>query len=197
MKKILNVPFNKQVLSFSCFPASVRMVLKYFGDNINEKTLAINSRLPDHKGCWDVKIAPFLIKKGYNVISYWNGLLSGWNASKKLAKAYNAEYKKASKIGFRHKKNARISTIKDYIKNGIPVLTEVDASMFYKKKFDFTHMIVVVGYDKVNFFVHDPDKDWGKTFKKISISKFRKAWEKLSPKSGRSMFVVFPKANST
>ncbi|HLD57268.1 MAG TPA: C39 family peptidase [archaeon] len=107
-----------------------------------------------------------------------------------MIKTHQKEYKRALSIGLKHKKNATISLIKKFIDNNTPVLTEVSADKLYKENLGYTHMIVVVGYDKNNFYFHDPDKIHGGKNKKILFSKFRKAWEKISSNSGRSMTVI-------
>ncbi len=190
MKKILDVPFRKQVLANSCFPACVRMVLKFYGDDIDEKKLCKNSSLSGHKGCWDVKIGPIIIGKGYRVTTFWNGSIEEWNSKSDIIRAHEKQYKKAIRRGLKHKKDATVSLIKKFIDNGTPVLTEVSADRFYNEKLGYTHMVVIVGYDKSNFYFHDPRRLGGKKLKKISINKFRKCWEKISNDSGRSMFVI-------
>jgi len=195
MKKIIKVPFKKQVIDFSCFPAAVNAVLRFYGDEIDERSLYRKSIIKGHgKGSFDVKISQVLIKKGYDVTTFWNGFMEGSGLGKGAIRIYKKEYKKALKKGMVHKRNATISLIKKFIDKGIPVLTEVSAGKFYGTKAWWTHMIIVVGYDSKNFYVHDPDKYVGKKFKKITISKFRKCWEQISPLGvGRSMFVIVPK----
>ncbi len=188
--RVLDVPFRKQILANSCFPACVRMVLKFYGDDIDEKWLCKNSTLPGHKGCWDVKIGPILIRKGYSVTSFWDGSIQDWNSDSELIKAHQKEYKRAAKQGLKHKKNATISLIKKFIDNNTPVLTEVSSDRLYREHFGYTHMVVIVGYDNKNFYFHDPDKTHGGKNKKVSFGRFRKCWEKISSDSGRSMIVI-------
>ena len=189
MKK-LDVPFRKQVLANSCFPACVKMVLRYYGDDINEKALSKNSSLPGHKGCWDVKIGPIIIRKGYRVTTFWDGSIEEWNSKSDIIRAHEKQYKKSVRQGLKHKKGATVSVIKKFIDNGTPVLTEVSSDKFYNEKLGYTHMIIIVGYDKNSFYFHDPGKKYGGKNKKIPFVKFRNCWEKISSDAGRSMFVI-------
>src|SRR3989338_7634852 len=191
MKKVLNVPFRKQVLANSCFPACVRMVLRYYGDDIDEKILSKRSSLPGHKGCWDVKIGPILIKKGYNVTTFWDGSIEEWVPKSKLIRAHEKQYRKAIEQGLKHKNGATVSLIKKFIDNGTPVLTEISSDRFYRENLGYTHMIVIFGYDKSGLYFHDPDKKHGDKSRKISFVRFRNCWEKISKDSGRSMFVIY------
>lgn len=190
MLKILEVPFKKQVLANSCFPAAIKMILRFYNDDIDERKLYKKSTLPGHKGTWDFKIGPIIIRKGYRFTSYWNGPVESCCLEPEIIKAYKAAYKKAIKIGMGHKKNASVYLIKNLIGRGIPVIAEVHAGKFYNEKMEWTHVMVIFGYDRKNFYFHDPDKKYGGANKKISFSKFKKCWEKISPDSGKSMSII-------
>ena len=200
MKKILLVPFKKQSLSYSCFPSAVNMVLRFYGDAIDEKKLYREAIIPGGKGTWDVKIAPFLIKKGYKVTTFWSGKIGEWGYGPKLIRKYRKVYSEALKHGMRHRQDASIDLIKSFIDKGIPSLAEVSADKFYRRKMGVSHILVVVGYSNKYLFIHDPDIEFGGKFKKVSINRFRRAWEKIapvsgwdiSPSAGRSMTVIEP-----
>lgn len=186
--KTLDVPYRKQVLANSCFPCCVRMVLAYYGDDVDERLLYKKAKLPGHKGAWDVKIGPFLIKKGYNVTTYWDGEIGDWGNAKLLKHAHLKAYKYAIKsCGLKHKKGASLELIKKLISKGIPVLTEVSQNKFYNEKLAGTHMVVVIGFDKTGFYLHDPSE--GEKIK-IHYRKFRDCWEKIQGNAGRSMVVI-------
>ncbi len=192
--KILRVPFKKQKLNDSCFPASVDMVLRYYGDLVNEKKLAASTKLSEQDGSSDVKIGQVLLRKGYNVTTFWNGSMHQWNEEKSITRRYKKEYKKSLRLGLKRKKNATLSLIKFFIDKNIPVLAEVSANKFYGRKLDYTHMVVVTGYDNRYFYINDPNKKIGGK-KKITMRKFGKSWKNLYSGFGRSMFVVTPKIN--
>jgi len=196
MKVILPVPYHKQVLANSCFPACVRMVLEYYGDRIDEKALYHKALLPGHKGSWDVNIAQILIKKGYSVMTLWKGPTKEWKLPDVTLKHYMIESRKATKLGMKHKSNPTFGLIRKLIRQGIPVLAEVSVEKLYGKKINCTHMIVLAGYGRNNFYVHDPDKEFGAKFRRIAATRFKKGWEKITPSGyGRSVFVIKPKGH--
>lgn len=192
--KILRVPLKRQKFNDSCFPASVDMVLRFYGDVVNEEKLASSTKLSEQDGSSDVKIGQVLLRKGYNVTTFWNGSIYQWNKEKNIARLYKKEYKKSLRLGLKKKKNATLSLMKFFIDKNIPVLAEVHASKFYGRKLDYTHMVVVTGYDKRYFYLNDPDKKLGGK-KKMTLKRFGKSWKNLYSGFGRSMFVVTPKLN--
>ena len=166
------------------------MVLNYYGDDISEETLYRSGKLPGHKGRWDVKIAPVLIKRGYDVASYWNGGLKAWRLKPVTIRSFNIAYAKAKKMGFTHKIRASLSIIKRLVGQGTPVIAEVDADHFYGGTFGVTHVILIVGYDSNNLIVHDPEKNLGARFRKVPYQLFKRSWERLAGLAGRSMIVI-------
>ncbi|MBI4139834.1 C39 family peptidase [Candidatus Woesearchaeota archaeon] len=195
-KIILNVPFRKQLTESSCFPACIRMVLRYYGVVVDEKWLWKCGMILPHTGTWDVTLAPVLKKLGYKTITYWSGSIDGWSNTVPLEtrEKYKDLYSKSVGSGVLvHRRNASISLMKKYILSGVPVLAEVNADIFYGEKCGWTHMIVIVGFSKNFFFFHDPDKHFGGDFLRVGFSRFRKSWENLSSLAGRSMFVILPK----
>ena len=193
--KPLPVPFRKQELANSCFPACVRMTLKYYGFDINEKNLYGKSMIPPWKGTWDVLIAQELIKKGFKVTTGWSGNFEKWNIPRLVEKKYWKEYAKAILQGMNYIKKPTLFMIQSYLYIGVPVMVEVHAGRFYKKKYDFTHMILLTGYNTKYFFYHDPDKKLGGKNKKITRKRFIECWETIYPGAGRSIFIVERKSS--
>lgn len=192
-RKVLKVPYHKQGLKHSCFPCGVRMIGAFFGKPEQEKGLYLAGKLAGHPGVWDAPIARRLIGKGWKVVTYWDGKIEGWGISKKTVREYNQEYRIAVKEGMEHKHGATLKTIKDWIRHGVPVLTEVDANKFYCGKFDCTHMVLIVGFDDIGFILHDPEPHFGMRNVRITYSWFKKSWEHLGKHAGRSLFVLYPK----
>ena len=197
MKKLLAVPFHKQRFANSCLPACIKMVLAYYGDRARERTLYRMGKLPGHPGSWDVKIAPYLIKTGYAVTSYWNAGMKAWRMKPVTVEAFNQAFTIARKAGFLHKRNATINLIKKLINKGTPVLAEVDADIFYGERFGVTHMVVVIGYDAGHLIVHDPDPHFGETRRKVRLAHFKKSWEQLAGLAGRSMIIIEKQSSKT
>lgn len=198
VKKILNVPFRRQLTESSCFPACIRMVLRYYGGDVDERWLWRRGMIPPHTGTWDVTLSPVLKSLGYESVSFWNGSFDGWISTvpKETIDAYKRKYSRAVRAGLlNHRRNASLSLIMSYISRGVPVIAEVNADVFYGKKCGWTHMIVILGFSKNFLFFHDPDRDMGGKFLRVSFSRFRKSWENLSSLAGRSMFVIFPNNN--
>ncbi len=192
---ILPVPYRKQVTESSCFPACIRMVLRFYGDDVDERWLWMRGiLLPEHTGTWDVTLAPVLKSSGYDSVSYWSGSINGWSTTVplKTREKYKELYRRGIRDGsLTHRRNASLQLIKKYLSRGIPVLAEVNADVFYGRKCGWTHMVVIVGCSKNFFYVHDPDKHMGGKFLRVSVSRFRASWEKLSSLVSKSMFVIF------
>src|SRR3989344_5602847 len=104
----LSVPYRKQQFENSCLPACIRMVLRYYGDDINERKLFHQGRIKPWKGTWDVTTAQSVLKKGYAVTVGWTGDLTSWNIPLNISKRYWKEYKKAIRKGMRHEKDSTI-----------------------------------------------------------------------------------------
>lgn len=190
---ILKVPYFRQKFLNTCFPTCVKMVLAYFGDSIGEREIYKKAKLPGYTASWDVKMGPLLVKRGYKFSSYQNGSVGQWEGVNKITvDAYNLAYKKCLEMGLKHRKNATVSLIRKFLKKGMPVLAEVGRKKFYGKNLAGTHMVVIIGFDKSGFYMHDPDpfpRKGGKCVK-ISYGKFRNCWEKIQGDSGRSMVVI-------
>src|SRR3989338_836172 len=123
----LSVPYRKQQTETSCFPACIRMILRYYGDDIDEKQLNKEGHNPHHERNYDMRrdiiFAKELKKKGYHVTTYWNGVIEGWELPQHRHESYKKEYKNAIKNNIiTHKRNATITTIEKYIDKKIPVI---------------------------------------------------------------------------
>ena len=178
----------------TCLAACVRMVVHYFGDHVDELDLYREARLsPEYPGLCDACIALPLIKRGYKVITYWDGKLEDWGVwTTDLAELYKAREKKALKTKkYVHRKNASFEIIKKYLLKGIPVTAEVLAGKFYRTNEIGTHMIMIRGFSKDGFLICDP---WGMQHY-ITYEHFKKAWIP-SNKFGRSMIVIMPISKS-
>lgn len=189
MKKVLKVPYVRQPFGYSCLPASVKMVLNYYGDDADMEKLFEAGRI-GAAGCFDVLIGPLLIKKGYKCTSFYDDRITDyWSLDTKELKLYARMYKKALKAGVKRKKGATMTDIKKFINSGVPAIAEVLMSTFYGRKVPGTHALVVIGYDKNNFYLHDPEGKLGQEAAKISIKDFMKSWN-WEPKCNGSMFVI-------
>lgn len=181
---------HKQERSYTCVAACVKMVLNYFGDKIDEVKFYKKSQLsPDFEGLCDVCIVPELARKGYKVVSYWNGRLEDWGVwTQDLGKLYRDAEKRARKMqSYVRRRNATLKTIKTFIDNGIPIIAEVLAGKFYGTHDIGTHTVVIRGYNKRGLNICDPYA--GTNF--LSYRRFLRAWIP-SKRFGRSMMVILP-----
>jgi ABC-type bacteriocin/lantibiotic exporter with double-glycine peptidase domain len=170
----LKVPYFKQTLEYSCFPASVKMVLSYYGLEFDE--VELYNKTKRQRFCWEDKMAEFLLEKGFKVTIYFEGDTLD-HVDKKTENEFYSKLKYLiSSKGLIKRENATLDIIKDFLKNKTPVLAEVDADKLYKKKYDMTHMLVIYGFDNEKFYIRDPF-DQGN--KKISYDDFKKCWEKI------------------
>ncbi len=182
---------HRQERWYTCVAACVKMVLHYFGDRIDELRFYRKSRLsPDFEGLCDVCIVPELARKGYTLVSYWNGRLEDWGVwTPELARLYRNAEKHARKLkAYVRRRNATLGIIKGFIDKGIPVIAEVLAGKFYGTRDIGTHTIVVRGYNKRGLLVCDPYAG----HYLLSYRRFLRAWIP-SRRFGRSMMVILPK----
>jgi len=192
----LNVPYRRQQTETSCFPACIRMILRYYGDDIDEKQLNKEGHNSHHEKNYDMRrdiiFAKILQKKRYHVTTYWNGVIEGWELPQHRHESYKKEYEDAiQKKIIIHKRNATLTTIQNYINKGVPVIAEkIHHALHYGKRKTWNHIVIITGYTKKYFFLHDPDKWEGEKHKKITKKEFTKNWEKLSPKSGKMLYII-------
>lgn len=178
----------------TCLAACVRMVLHYYGKKIDELKFYKEAQLsPDFQGLCDACIALPLIKRGFQVTTYWNGALEDWGVwTTDLARLYKKQEKRALKTKkYFRRKNATVEIIKHYVRHGVPIIAEVLAGKFYRTREIGTHMILIRGYNKKGFLICDP---WATQYL-ISFSHFRKAWIP-SRRFGNSMIVIEPISRS-
>mgnify|MGYP001609177180 CR=1 FL=1 len=190
---LLDVPYHRQRSAIGCFPAGIKMVLGYFGDKVNERILVRQGRILDYEGTWDAKLAIPVIKRGYHFDSYWEGRVENdTTISARVKAAYLRAMKSAKRIGWRYRGKGSIALAKRFLQKEIPVLAEVEAAPFYKNRsYEFTHIIVLIGFDRSHFFYLDPWRP-GKQ-RKITYNSFQKCW-KLHAVYYNSMTVIYPKS---
>ena len=186
---MLKVPYHKQQTEISCLPACIKMVLNYYGDDVEELDLLEKGKIGNHPGTWDAKLAPHIIKKGYYFESWWKDVKDP-KLPKKILEEYRKSMAKAKKLGFKYQGEGSIEKIKKLIDKGIPVIVEVEAAKFYgKKSYEFTHVVVVNGYDGKGFFYLDP---WKTKKGKMTFAKLLRCW-KFKSGLDNSMTAIYPK----
>lgn len=182
----LNVPVIKQQNRRGCGPASLSMILQYFGRNYSEEQIikALGGILLDKKlkkkGTLAIDNALFARSLGFQVhcYSYDNQILKPEfiNLSKPelknkfkellkqedypLSKKILETYIKLIDSGVDFKiKMPRLVDIKNFLKQKIPVMLAVRTRALYedsKWSFGSGHYIVISGFDKDKFDYNDP-----------------------------------------
>ncbi len=187
---IINVPYQKQKYSTSCLPAAIKMVMHYFGVFVDEKILLKKGTISGHKGTWDAKLAPYIIKKGFCFESYWKGSAAN-QAVPHVQKAYIRAMATAKKVGWRYCGSGKIAKAKQFLAKKIPVIAELNAGLLYKKKYEWTHVIVLTGFNKNGFYYLDSYAP-AKKPRKISFARFARCWE-CNADCQNSMMVIYPR----
>lgn len=164
MLQKIPVPHLRQSHKTTCGAACLAMLLNYWGTMENEQVIwnACKSPRPNSKG----EYTPTA-----NLVSYVKS--KGFQVFHKIAP-----------IDF----DARIQVVKDFLIKGLPVIVCQRIS----RNSPYGHFRVVIGYDKINFFVNDPLEDDGG--KGIGFKDFLKLWEKTSDSEviGGDYFVLIP-----
>ena len=189
-KVFLEVPYYSQPTDATCYPTAIKMVMHYYEESFNMVKLYSKAKWP-HGGTSEMANA-ILASQGYKIHVYFNGSVDAWTfwaAKKKWAtKFIKKQIARAKYHGAKYKTNATLATIRNYLRNGIPVIAEVLASEFYNTEENFTHTIVINGFDAKGFHILDP---YIKSKRKISYKKFSDAWFSFNG-VGRSIIVILP-----
>lgn len=124
-----DIPYIKQIGSY-CAPASASMVLKYYGANINQTTLANLSSTASaaHGGTGMDDLSNAVRKMGYRTNTIWD---IGEENSKSKSKAQKAFHE------------ITIPQLQKYVSADIPPLLVIQ-----KPAWENSHLIVIIGYDK-------------------------------------------------
>ena len=173
----LEVPRYKNFNNYSCFVTTIAMILKYYGERINQKEIFEKAKVyyPKDKtrifGCTVPSIMLAIKDKGYRMTA-WHNKSKNKNISKEMKKFYKIEekqIKKAEKLGIlEDRENGKFSYIKKFLDRRIPVVVGVKSKDFYKgnpkwensiynKKWSETtwHVVVIVGYTKDKYIFND------------------------------------------
>ena len=134
----MNVPLFKQRRN-TCGPTSLRMMLAYFGRDIQESEIIKSVGGIKKYGVRTVKLAKFVKELGFKTecLSY----------NRKLA------------VGKAKIKKPNIGDILKYLKQKIPVIICVRCSLFYNciaRPKDKGHFVVITGYKNNFFWYNDP-----------------------------------------
>lgn len=132
----MKIPLFKQKKN-TCGPTALRMILKYFGNDISESRVIKSIGGINKYGTRTTKLAEFAKKSGFRLecLSY----------NRKLAKS-----------GARIKKPSKADILK-FLRRNIPVIVAVRSFLIYGgKSSEEGHFIVVTGYKNGIFWYNDP-----------------------------------------
>lgn len=181
MKIKLDVPIFKQEDKLACSAACLRMVLGYYGINKTEsglvKSLGGLRKAGNYKGIRATKLALFAKKLGFNVDCYSYNTHTLDPSFAKLRKNELIENvgileRKAKKIDEKNLIHSLHEFLKiggnfnidfpnkkfiiNYLEKKIPVIITVSSGVFFERKTDAGHFIVITGYDNGKFYYNDP-----------------------------------------
>ena len=121
-------------------------------------------------GSWDATIMLAIKDEGY-VMDAWIDYRKVKISKRytKLFRLYRPKLEKAKGLGLiRIHRNGDLNLIRSLLKKGIPVIVEVHLNTFYRSSWwdhENTHSLVVIGYERGAFVVHDPNSAY-KGYKK-------------------------------
>ena len=198
---IIKVPFVRNLKKWKgkgwCGPIALASILRYYGDKSSVEEIVKVADSSKRKGKAENAggtspegLAFFCLSKGFNVdfvnryktFSYeqkeysqrYKKFLKKFG-SKKYEQKFKKKCEKFSKYNF-IRKNIILKDIKKYIKQKKPVLLYLNIAVPCEKDKLWPHYVVVVGYDKNNFYVHNVYPK-NKPYQKIPKRIFGKAWK--------------------
>ena len=181
-----------------CVQAVFRMVLKYFRpkENFGWKELDRISKKEKELGTWLVPALIWFVGQGFDVVnvepfdytrySRENGSYIKRAFSKRVAewyleksnlksiKQYIPEFLRKIKT---HKRYAEINEVRELLDKGYLVTSDVNSDVLNSRKGYNSHLVLIIGYDKDNFILHDPGLPPRKN-RKIISKLFQRAWSK-------------------
>jgi len=177
----LKVPFLQQTTNLNCGPMALKMILSYFGEDIDINIIEKKSRLKKDKGFSTGQIALASIELGFKtrlftIAETFNLENMELDFYKKYAHEdlewYDKILEEAKGKGVEvNLKSISIEEIQSLItENSIPIIL-LDWNIIKDKKDKGYqgHFVVIVGYDKDNIYVHNHGLKSPKPF--LSIKK--------------------------
>lgn len=166
----MKIPLLRQKNN-TCGPTALRMVLKYFENDVLENNIIKSIGGIKKYGVRTIKLAEFAKKSGFEIVCL--------SYNRKLAKG-KAQIKKPSK-----------EDILKFLRKNIPVIIAVRSFLVYGgKPSEEGHFIVVMGYKNGIFWYNDPHD--GKLHK-IAEEDLLSAWFNNALDSSAYLLAAWPK----
>ncbi len=200
----LDVPRYKNFNNYSCFATNLAMVLRYFGEKINQRDVFEKAKVyhPKDKkrnfGCTVPSIMLAIKNKGYKMTAWHHIDIKEIKKSGKEMELFFSIWKKqikqAEKLGIlKSYDKGNFSLIKKYLNKKIPVIIGIKSKTFYQGEpawetsiynrrwpEDTNHVIVITGYKYGKYIYNDSSpflKGNNGKDKKVSETKLKKAWK--------------------
>lgn len=217
MNKVkLDVPRYKNFNNFSCFVTTIAMILRFYGDKINQREVFENAKVydpNDKKRCIGSTVPSVMLAlkdNGYKMVAWHDkvdeDIKAGGPEMEKFYKVWDKGIREAEKLGIlENHEHGKILYIKKFLDKGIPVIVGVKSKDFYEgnpfwensiynKKWPETtsHVVVITGYVKDKYIFNDSSPfflgDEGKD-RTISKNKLEKAWRN-APEVKNAIFIL-------
>ncbi|HPD81994.1 MAG TPA: peptidase C39 family protein [Candidatus Pacearchaeota archaeon] len=190
----LNVPFVKSLKKWKgngwCGPLSLACILRYYGFKDNVEEIAKKARASE-KGGGTVPhgLINLCLNKNMKVIYFSEEAIISENNlkytkemrkllskihSKDLEKGFYNDNKKNKNFVYK-KQKAKIKDVEKFLDQERPVLIMQNAAVLFNKNMLWPHYIVIVGYDKSYFYIHNVAVK-NQRFQKVNKQILEKSW---------------------
>lgn len=175
------MPFYKQTLEDNCGPASLKMVLDYLGETLNNQELEKLIGFKKGAGVFTVQIAIAAAELGYKVEIYSKSV-SSLRTDLESQESYTdlIDYEisllrkaRDSKV-ILYKRELSLKELLSLVNKDNAMIVLLNWNVMLGKDGYLGHFVPLVGYDRDNVFIHDPNPE-GSKFKKIPKRIFDKA----------------------
>ncbi len=192
-KVVLEVPHIQQISEKTSFAACAEMVLKFFGEDANQRDLYHIAKSGEDGHASDVGTSLSIKDLGYKIVSWWTESKNtppGW--SDFMQNFYWPIYWRAVQMGVLEKKEGSdLFLIKEMVDKNLPVIVEVDSQKISGKKSLVPYFIVIKGYSRKHFTYNDPSTPSGAN-RIIEFKEFEDFWAE-TPFARKSMAVIMKK----
>jgi hypothetical protein len=182
----LEIPFYKQESDTDCGIVALKMVLNYFKEIVDNKTLEELIEKKENKGILTIQIAVAAATLGFKTEFFSKEVnFNEENLKQDFYKKYSDEnllekskelLKRAREKGVRvYEKTLDLEEILKVMDNRSVVIVLVDWNVVKGKEGYQGHFVPLVGYKDDCVIIHDPGKDNPQPFLKLSKELFDKA----------------------
>ena len=184
---ILEVPFYKQTSQLNCGPTALKMVLAYFGREVDIGVLEAKTGTKEGKGISTIQIAIAAASLGYRTDFYSKHILfNEENLKHKFYQKYsNMDLKQSKKlvedakragVNVQEKRLSLEELLEVVTKDSVPIiLLDWNIIKGREEKGYQGHFVPIVGYDEQNVYIHNHGLKDTKEFMPVLRETFDKA----------------------